>query len=137
MKKLLRNEEGSVIVLMVFLLPILIGFIGMTIDGGNIIYHKSKLIEATEAAGRSAILLSYDKTIWENEGRVVIDIELARESVENVLKMNFRQASLESVELRTENSLDINTSVTVKYTFMKLFGFEEKVIKSSQTSWGK
>lgn len=137
MGKFFNDEEGSVLVLMVFLMPILIGFIGITIDGGNMIYQKNKLIEATEAAGRSAILLSYDKDIWDSERKVVIDLDLAKENVDMMLKKNFAQASVTSVTLKGENSLDISTSVTVKYTFMKLFGFDEKVIKSLQTSSGR
>lgn len=136
MKNRLIKEDGSVMVLLVLLLPILIGIIGITIDGGMMVYHKNLLSEATEAAGRSAVLMSYDKDIWDKEQRVVLDLSVAKESVEKILKLNFDKAEVLSVSLMTESSLVINTSVTVEYTFMKLFGFNENVIETTQTTYG-
>ena len=45
MMKQLKKEEGSVIMIVALLLPILIGFIGIAIDGGLILYHKKYAIQ--------------------------------------------------------------------------------------------
>lgn len=135
-KKLIKNEKGATIVLCALLLPILIGFIGLSIDGGNMLYQKTKLIEATEAAGRSTILMSYNKDIWLEDGKVVINLDLARTNAEIVFKKNYNLGKIDEVLVKDENKLIISSSVLVKYTFMKLFGYSENKLECSRTYSG-
>lgn len=128
----LKDEKGSILILTVLLLPLLLGFIGISIDVGYLMYQKSQLDAATEAAGRSTILLAYDKAIWSSQKKVVLDESLANEKVKLMLKENFDDAKLVKLTLLGDSKIKIETSVEVKFFFMKIFGFTSKVIETHQ-----
>lgn len=128
----LKDEKGSVLILTVLLLPLILGFIGIAIDVGYLMYQKAQLDAATEAAGRSTILLAYDKAVWTSQKKVIIDEELANEKVKLMLKDNFEDAKLIKLTLLGDSKIKVETSVEVKFFFMKIFGFTSRVIKTHQ-----
>ncbi|MBN2793961.1 MAG: pilus assembly protein [Clostridia bacterium] len=132
MQPIEKKEEGVIVIIVALLLPILIGFIGLTIDAGNILYHKNMLIEATEAAARSAIYKSYDQTIYDTEHRVVLDYEKVKSSTEEILRMNYDAAEVVEVTIVDESAVKLKTRVKVSYTFMKIFGYKEKLLEATQ-----
>lgn len=132
MKKFLNEEEGSVVVLVALLLPVLIGIMGLVIDGGNLLYHQTKLAEATEASGISSALMSYDKDLWETQNILELDETLVKENASKMLNKNFSKAEIEEIKIINKSGLRIETKVTVKFTFMQLFGFKEKKLKCIQ-----
>ena len=127
----LKKEDGSVIIICALLIPVLIGFIGIAIDAGYVLYHKNCMIEATEIAGHSGLLMSYDVDIWENEGRVVLDEALLASNVKIMFDKNCGHGDVE-VKLLQANAFELNTSITIDYIFMGVFGFETKTIDFNQ-----
>lgn len=127
-----EDERGSIIVLVALLLPVLIGFLGLALDAGHIMYHKNMLYESTEAAARSAILKSYDHNIWENENRVVLDYDQAMSAARLLLDLNYDKAQIDDLQIKNDNTIVLSTSVTIEYTFMKIFGFHDKTLKNKQ-----
>lgn len=136
MKNLLKDEDGSVLVLCVFLIPILIGIIGIVIDGGYLFYQQAQLEAATEAAGKSTILMSYDKDIWALDNKVVLPEGEAKDNALIMLNKNCKKAKIDTFEIISNNKVDIVTTLEVEFFFMKIFGFEKKVIKCHQSYSG-
>ena len=129
---LIKDEKGSVLILTILLLPLILGFIGISIDVGYLMHQKAQLDAATEAAGRSTILLAYDKDIWNSQKKVVIDEELAKEKASLMLKDNFENAKLDELTVLGDSKIKVETSVEVKFFFMKIFGFTSREINTHQ-----
>ncbi len=134
--KLIKDENASVLILTVILLPLLIGMIGLIIDTGYIMYQKALLESSTEAAGKSTILLAYDKEIWNLSHTVVVDEALARSEMEKMLKRNFDNAQLISLTVKNNNMISVKTSVDVEFYFMKIFDFKKKTLEVNQVFSG-
>ena len=49
-KRILRKEQGAIIVLTALLLPVLLGFMGLGVDVGNLYIHKTRLQNIADAA---------------------------------------------------------------------------------------
>lgn len=128
----MRKEDGSVVVIAALLLPILIGIIGLTIDGGVLLFRQAALKEATEAAARSALMMSYDKELYEAESRIVVDEATALVSADQILKKNSATSAIENLEIVNDKTIVLETSDLVEFSFMKIFGFEDQVIKDKQ-----
>ncbi len=131
--KLFKEEKGSVIVIFALLLPVLIGIIGLTLDGGMLLYQRALLTEATEASAKSALLLSYDKDLWISEGKIVVDESEALIQGSRILKVNFDNAYISNIEIVNDVSIVIESKVEVEFSFMKIFGFDKKVLMDKQT----
>ncbi|MEW6183995.1 MAG: TadE/TadG family type IV pilus assembly protein [Bacillota bacterium] len=61
-KKLIKNEKGSVVVLFAFALAVMIGFLGLTIDVGYGYLQKTKLQNALDAAVLAGVQSLPDNT---------------------------------------------------------------------------
>lgn len=136
MRTLMRDENGSILILSVFLIPILIGIVGIVIDGGYLFYQKTLLEEATETAGKSTIIMSYDKDIWATQKKVVLLEDKARDNALMILKRNCEKAEIKSFEIISGNKVDIVTTLEVDFFFMKVFGFEKRELKCHQSYSG-
>lgn len=129
----MKREDGSVVVFIAILLPILIGIIGLTIDGGMLLYRQAALKDATEAAAKSALLMSYDIELWANERRILVDEERAAISAEKVLKNNSSTSRIDSIDVKNDVSIVLETSDEVHFTFVKIFGIDSKTINDVQS----
>ncbi len=49
-KKLRKNQEGSVAMLVGVMLPVLIGFLGLALDVGNLVVVRTQMQNAVDAA---------------------------------------------------------------------------------------
>ncbi len=136
MKKLIKSEEASVLIITALFLPVLIGFIGLCLDGGKVLYLEACLMDATDAAGRSTILMSYDREIWTAERRVVIHESDALDNAKSVLEKNFEHGKIVSLEVVEENTIILKTKVDVEFSFLKLFKFEKKELIYTQNYSG-
>ena len=136
MRTLMRDENGSILILSVFLIPILIGIVGIVIDGCYLFYQKTLLEEATETAGKSTIIMSYDKDIWATQKKVVLLEDKARDNALMILKRNCEKAEIKSFEIISGNKVDIVTTLEVDFFFMKVFGFEKRELKCHQSYSG-
>lgn len=123
-----KNDRGSIVVFVAILLPVLIGFIGVSIDGGLLVYHKAMLSEATEAAAKSALLMSYDRDLWEEQRILYVDDDVARANTSRVLKSNFEKASIKSFSVVNNRQVVLVAQATVEFSFMRIFGFDSKEI---------
>lgn len=132
MMVIVKDEKGSVLILTIFLLPLVLGFIGISIDVGYLMYQKAQLDASTEAAGRSTILLAYDRDVWNFQKKVIINEELAKEKASLMLKDNFENAELDELTVLGDSKIKVETSVEVKFFFMKIFGFSSIKINTHQ-----
>jgi cytoskeletal protein CcmA (bactofilin family)/Flp pilus assembly protein TadG len=55
-KHLWKNEEGSVLVVGIFSLALLLGFLGLAMDIGNLVYTKTRMQNAVDAAAYAGAL---------------------------------------------------------------------------------
>ena len=59
-RRFLHNEEGSVVLLAVFMLPVLLGITAFAIDLSNLYYNKSAIQRAADAAAIGGVLVLPD-----------------------------------------------------------------------------
>lgn len=137
MKKWFKQEGGYAALLFACLLPALIALAGLIIDGGLVMYSKAKLEAASEAAALSTIS-AYDQAIWESEGIVVIDEYNATLQAEYYLNTNLPEATLISckVDLANPSKVIVVTEVPVEMVFARMFGIEERKIRTQVISHG-
>lgn len=130
-KNLLKNEDGSVLVFTVILIPVIIALGGLLIDFGLVSVEKSKLSNAVDSAAWAA-LDSYDKEKWEEEGEVELIEERAYQLADQYLKANLPHATLLNVYIE-ENQVEVEAESVTKLYFMTLFGIREVTVKTSAT----
>ncbi|HEX6510901.1 MAG TPA: pilus assembly protein TadG-related protein [Chloroflexota bacterium] len=68
MKRFFRQEDGSAAVLIVLCMTVLVGFMGLVVDGGMLFYERTQLQKAVDAA---ALAAAYDLPI--NPGNAASD----------------------------------------------------------------
>ena len=116
----LKNERGAVYPLALFLIPVLLVMAGLLIDGGMAVYQHTKLTSAVDAAALAS-LDGYDRDEWEEEERVVIDPNDARQFAQLYLSRNMNDATIKSL-LVDNASVTVRAEATVVLFFMPMFG---------------
>lgn len=131
----MKREEGSVMIWVIIILPVILAVVGLLVDGGMILYYQTQLDMATEAASVSTIS-AYDREAWNAENKVRINNDEARVSAEKYLTENFKEARVEKIDYVSDSTVTLETTYTVKMVFTKIFGVTEVEIKSSCTMIG-
>ncbi len=131
----MKREEGSVMIWVIIILPVILAVVGLLIDGGMILYYQTQLDMATEAASVSTIS-AYDREAWNAENKVRINNDEARISAEKYLTENFKEARVEKIDYVSDSTVTLETTYIVKMVFTKIFGVTEVEIKSSCTMIG-
>lgn len=128
MKCNLKNNKGNILVLVCAVLPVLIGVVGVCLDGSLVIYYETKLMAATKFAAVSASS-NYDiikeKTV----------INATEDQVKTALNENFNEAKLRSFSINSasKNKCTVIAETNVNFVFMKIFGINSKTLSESYT----
>ncbi|WP_066055594.1 TadE/TadG family type IV pilus assembly protein [Robertmurraya korlensis] len=126
----LINERGSILSFWVLMLPVLLVFGGLVIDTGIISLKKSNLSGAVDAAAWAA-LDSYDRQVWTDSNKVVLDNYHAQQLANQYLYKNMPGATVSSVKIINENQVEVVATIQVPLYFLKLFGFNEVTLTDS------
>ncbi|MFC0561245.1 Tad domain-containing protein [Halalkalibacter alkalisediminis] len=134
-KQKVREENGSVFIFTLFLIPVIIALGGLLIDVGMIAVDKTRLAGAVDSASWAA-LDSYDRELWEEEGIPVLIESEAFFLAQTYLHANMPQATLTKFVVNG-NRVEVEGASVTKLFFMKMFGFHEvTVYASSKTKIG-
>lgn len=128
MKHKLKGNKGNVLVVVCVALPVLMGVIGICLDGNLVIYNQTKLMAATKFAAISAS--SNNKIV--NEKTIITATE---DQARNALLENYDQAKLRSFTISetSKNKCTVVAETEVNFVFMKIFGINSKKLSESYT----
>ncbi|KUO48769.1 MAG: hypothetical protein APF76_17950 [Desulfitibacter sp. BRH_c19] len=122
-RTLLKSERGAVILLTALAMVVLCGLVGLAVDGGSLYITKAKLQNAVDAAA-----LAGSQALYENAG-------LAKNIAEEYIEKNgFSKDSLTIDISEMAKSIRVEGEVDITYTFMKILGFTQGVVKASATA---
>lgn len=114
---------------LVLLLPVLITFMGLVLDGSLLLLRAQMLDAATDAATLAAID-AWDREYWRSQRKVRIDPAGATSRARDYLAKNMPDARLEQVTVNPANQVKIRTSTTVPLFFLRIIGWKEKKVES-------
>lgn len=127
MKYNFKSNNGSILILVSILLPILISAVGICIDGVLVSYYQTRLMVATKLAAVSAT--SY----YTLEGDS-IKINVTNDKVKELLTTNFKDAKLKKLTIDSKNKCTVESEVDVNFVFMKIFGINSKTLFERYTA---
>jgi Flp pilus assembly protein TadG len=128
-RKLTKDEKGMTAAFVAVLMLVLVALAGLVLDGGILMLKKLELSSASDASAL-AVSKAYDQSLWENEGKVVIDPILAEQHVITTLQKNMPTANIVEIVIDPveQNKATIKTKAVVETVFMKAFGIEKRTI---------
>lgn len=132
-----NNENGFTTTFFAIFMPLILVLLGLCTDGSIIVYQKISLETATDAASRSAID-AYDREIWMNDRKVVLDPSRAQEIVTEVLRKNNINARLINLEVPVERpaECEIKTEMEIPLFFLKIFGISYYTVQTNSVAHG-
>lgn len=132
--KILRSEKGITSVMMAVMLPVIIGFIGLGIDAGNIFMTKIRLQNAADAAALSAISdLDNSGTIVDS---VVSENEISLDSLvlKNVMRGVWDATAKTFTPVEDGNAVRVQLGQNVHIYFLRLLGAPEQKLVSAEAT---
>ena len=116
---IIKNESGNIAVTTALFMVVLLGIVGLALDGGKIYAEKSSLQKALDAAVLG--------------GAQVISGKGEAEAITVAKSLGMQNAhSLEGGDFSTTSrSIKISQKVTVPMTFARFLGFNEAVVSAS------
>jgi hypothetical protein len=116
-KKLIREQQGSTIVLMGFALLLLLTVVGLVIDGGTMYAAKSHMQKVANAAALSgAQELTGQQSAVENV-------------VNDILLKHHEEDSLVATDIQLKSNVQVSLEKQVQLGFSRLLGKENVVVK--------
>ncbi|WP_078593386.1 Tad domain-containing protein [Evansella clarkii] len=122
LKNLLKNENGSVLVLVSLAFAGLLALTGLVIDGGNLYMTKNHLQKTANAAALSG---AQELTNGESQVSSVVN---------NILVHHREQGAMEKLEIILNNRVEVGLKKTVPLAFSSLLGFEAVDVRASATA---
>lgn len=122
LKKMLRDQKGSAVILVSFALVGLLGMTGLVIDGGSLYMTKGHLQKAANAS-----VLSGAQELTNNNLAVTVVVESvleAHQEKENLVEMSIENGNKVSVYLRRE----------VPLSFFKIFGWDSTPVEAKASA---
>lgn len=110
LKRLLKKEDGSALILVTFAMLGLLSITGLVIDGGTLYMTKSHLQKTANAA-----VLSGAQELPNTEANV-------KSVVEKVISEHAEEDSLKTLTVNIESRVQVELEKEVPLTFSKLFG---------------
>jgi hypothetical protein len=117
LKRVIKEERGSAIILVALSLIGLLGMAGLAIDGGMIFMTKSELQKVANAA-----VLSGAQELTGRE-------EDVDKVVNDILAAHKESATLQNLQVTMGEKVSIDLTKPVKLSFARLFGFDEVDVK--------
>lgn len=132
LKKNLKGEEGTVAVLMAFLLVILLGFTALAVDYGVVYLRRSQLQTAVDTAARAASRILVDDTMDDQEKQQKINYAV----MDYLNKNGFPRDKLDKcdIDIDAEKGVSIDASSKVELNFAKIFTDKPIPIAASATA---
>lgn len=119
LKKILKNDNGQVIVLFPFLFIIMCGFLGLAADTSWIVYNKHKLQNSTDLAALSG-------------AQSLPNTSNASSEISSYLLKNYEKSVVSNIRFSESNSrIDIDCEDNLNLFFAPLFGVDTATIKAS------
>ena len=136
-KKILLNQSGISLTMFVMMMPVIIGLMGLCVDGSYYLYERIKLDMATDAAARGAVH-SLDLNRWRGQREIVLDHQRAVQIIQELLAKNMPGARYTKVEIpeNAKNECIVETEVTVPTFFMKVVGIQQYKVRAKATGKG-
>jgi Flp pilus assembly protein TadG len=116
-KKLRKNQEGSVAVLIGLMLPVLVGFLGLALDLGNLVVVRTQMQNAVDAAAcGGALQLQSSQALATSEANALI--------INNNFNLTPTVTFTQDTVKNPSNHPEINVTLTnnVPTFFMKVLG---------------
>jgi len=127
----LKDNKGNVMILVCIALTTLIAIAGMCLEGGLLIYSKSKLMAATKLAAVST-------SSYYVVGNGDVTITGSQNDAKNILSVNYAEAKLSDGGFKLNgNKVTINTEVKINFVVMKIFNINNATIHESYTATRK
>lgn len=108
----LRDESGNILVFFAFSMVVLLGCVGLVVDGGRLYLEKSKLQKALDAA-----VLGGVQKIPSSQSEAIT-------TAQNIAQKNAYSLSGSEITV-TNNHIQASKTTTVPMTFAKVLGVEE------------
>lgn len=130
-------EKGFSTTVFALFLPTILSVLALCADGAVVIYYRISLGTAADAASLAAID-SYDRDIWYNEGRVVLQEERAEELARENLRDNLPEAELIHIEVLEEepHTCEVKVQIEAPLFFLPMFGIDAKTITMTSLAHG-
>ncbi|RWU04625.1 MULTISPECIES: VWA domain-containing protein [unclassified Pseudodesulfovibrio] len=118
-----KSRKGTASILIVVLLPVLLGFVGIAIDMGNIYMTHTKLQASVDAGALAGSLeLPYDPDLSKG---------IVKKAVEDMVAANMESAVVISVVAGTEiRSVKVMAQAEVKMLLMEVLGIADSVVEA-------
>lgn len=120
LKKLLKNEEGSYVIMVALFLSFLLGFSGLVVDVGRIYAERQRLYNSLDAgalAGVQGKVLG--QTDWEDQ---------AGDYITENLNKSIQSYLVKSIDAST---VEASGTMKVEMSLLRIFGYDEITIKGS------
>ncbi|MFZ5353641.1 MAG: TadE/TadG family type IV pilus assembly protein [Bacillota bacterium] len=132
LKRVYKDQRGMAALWAAVIMMVMLALAGLVADGGIMIYNKIRLEAATDSAAH-ATREAYDRELWNNYGIVELDPLQAMLYAQIMLSENFPEAILESCEVDPINkdTATVKTRIEVETVFMKIFGIDKRIIRST------
>jgi cytoskeletal protein CcmA (bactofilin family)/Flp pilus assembly protein TadG len=130
MKTFWKNEEGSVLVVGIFSITMLLAFLGLAMDVGNLVYTKTLMQNAVDAAAYAGGLAYYGNNASQNQAKTTATTFLHNNGFPSVTPtVTFTQDTTKN----PQNLPEINVSMTqtVPTFFITVLGIPNVTLKAS------
>ncbi|UNC93455.1 pilus assembly protein TadG-related protein [Candidatus Contubernalis alkaliaceticus] len=128
-KKLLRDEKGTALVLFALAIFVLFGFAALVIDVGDMYVERRNMVTAADAAALAGVK---ELALTQNPEQAKI---VAKEYGEN--KNGADICEVEIVTIDGEMAVQVKASVNKEQYFAKLIGFSDVMVSASASAiWG-
>lgn len=133
MSKRSKTESGYVVAWLVLLLPVMMTFMGLVLDGALILLRSQMLDAATDAAALAATG-AWDRDYWLWHGKVRIDPAGATSRARDYLDRNMPGAQLVQVTVNPAHRVNVQTTTRVPFFFLRIVGWKEHTLTSYSTA---
>lgn len=114
---MIREQQGSAVILVSFALVGLLGMTGLVIDGGTLYMTKSHLQKAANAAALSGAQ------------ELTNDDSAVSEVVNEVLQAHQEQESLAEMNIENDKKVSVYLKKDVPLSFVKIFGWDSALVE--------
>lgn len=122
-------DAGYAVTWLVLLLPVMITFMGLVLDGA-LIFLRSQMLDAATDAAALAATGAWDRDHWLWHGKVRIDPDEATRLARDYLRRNMPDARLVEVKVQPANRVTVRTQSTAPLFFLKIVGWEQHTVES-------
>lgn len=121
-KKFLKNENGEAIILFSLILTVMLGIVGVIIDGGVVYVSKSKMQKTCNAAALSGAQELFS------------EVEDINKVVNDILSYHDESDTPSEIIIVPEHRITVRLSKKVNHSFLKIFGINSTIVDAEATA---